>query len=115
MVSMGSSGAYASNSVASGIDDRTGEQVLEYTVRGMPTIKFARNVVGLATWLRNAFLGREDSGVAGPFGKEILEVLYYGNVYFRHVNEIGSQKKTRKAGWWNGRDGNPRYACSCPP
>jgi hypothetical protein len=103
-IAMGSDGAYSSNSVASGIDDRTGEQVVEYAVRGMPAIKFARNVVGLCLWLRRAMLGWEDSGMVGPFAKEILEVLYYGDVYYREVEAIGQRTKTRKAGWWNGRD-----------
>jgi len=61
-------------------------------------------VVGLSLWLRRALLGWEDSGMVGPFAKEIMEVLYYGNVYYREVPEIGSRKKTRKAGWWNGKD-----------
>lgn len=103
-VAIGSDGAYSSNSVACGIDNRTSEQVLEFAVKGVPMIKFARMVVGLCKWLRNAFLGWEDSGMVGPFAKEILEVLYYGNVYYRDVAEIGTKKKTRKAGWWNGRD-----------
>jgi len=97
----GSDGAYASNSVASIIDDRTGEQVGEYAIKGMELIKFARVVVGLCLWLRNAFLGWEDSGMAAPFAKEILEVVYYGNVYYRDVPEIGSRRKSRKAGWSN--------------
>jgi len=103
-IAMGSDGAYSSNSVASGIDDRTGEQVLEYTVRGMPSIRFAQNVVGLCRWLRNAFLGWEESGVSRPFAKEVMEVQYYGNVYYRDVPEIGTKRKTRKAGWSNRKD-----------
>jgi len=103
-IAIGSDGVYSSNSVTCGIDHRTGEQVMEYVVRGMPMIKFARNVVGLAKWLRKAKLGWEDSGMVGPFAKEILEVLYYGNVYYRDVEEIGRKTKTRKAGWWNGKD-----------
>jgi len=97
----GSDGAYSSNSVASGIDDRTGEQVMEYTIKGMPLIKFARVTVGLCMWLKNAFLAWEDSGMAGPFAKEILEVIYYGNVYWRDVPAIGNKKKSRKPGWPN--------------
>ena len=103
-IAVGSDGAFSSNSVASVIDDRTGEQVAEYTIKGMPMIKFARVVVGLCRWLRGAYLGWEDSGMVGPFAKEILEVLYYGNIYYRDVPEIGNKKKTRKAGWWNGKD-----------
>lgn len=103
-IAMGSDGAYSSNSVASIIDDRTAEQVGEYTVRGMPAINFGRNVVGLCIWLRNALVGWEDSGMSAPFAKEVMEVLYYGNVYFREVPAIGQRTKTRKAGWWNGKD-----------
>ena len=103
-IAVGSDGAYSSNSVAEGIDDRTGEQMLEYAIKGMPSIKFGRIAVGLAIWLHRALLGWEDSGMAGPFAKEVMEVLYYGNVYYRDVPEIGSRKKTRKAGWWNGKD-----------
>ncbi len=101
-VAIGSDGAYSSNSVASVIDDRTGEQVAEYTIKGMLLTKFGRVAVGLAKWLRGAFLGWEDSGMVAPFAKEIMEVLYYGNVYYRDVKEIGTKKKTRKAGWWSG-------------
>jgi len=103
-IAMGSDGAYSSNSVASIIDDRTGEQVGEYTIMGMQSIIFARNVIGLCMWLRNARLGWEDSGVSGPFAKEVMETQCYGNVYFREVAEIGSRRKTRKAGWRNGKD-----------
>lgn len=103
-VAIGSDGAYSSNSVASGIDERTGEQVLEYAIKGMPMIKFGRVVVGLSRWLHKAFLGWEDSGMVAPFAKEIMEVLYYGNVYYRDVPAIGIKTKTRKAGWWNGKD-----------
>jgi len=70
----------------------------------MPSIKFGRVVVGLSRWLNKAMLGWEDSGMAAPFAKEVMEVLYYNHVYFRTVEEIGSKKKTRKAGWWNGKD-----------
>jgi hypothetical protein len=103
-VAIGSDGAYSSNSVASIIDNRTGEQVGEYTIKGMPMIKFARVCVGLSIWLRGALLGWEDSGMVAPFAKEIMEVLYYGNVYYREATAIGVKKKTKKLGWWNGKD-----------
>jgi hypothetical protein len=100
-MAVGSDGAYSSNSVANILDDRTGEQVGEFTIKGMPLIKFARVVVGLCRWLRNARLGWEDSGMSAPFAKEIMEVIYYGNVFYREVKEIGSRRKSRKAGWSN--------------
>jgi hypothetical protein len=28
-----------------------------------------------------------------------MEVRYYGNVFFRDVTQLGSQKKSRKPGW----------------
>ena len=98
-IASGGVGAYSSNSVMSVIDDRTGEQVAEYTIKGLEPRPFARRVVGLSMWLRNALLGWEDSGVSGGFAKEVMEVMYYGNVYFRDVTQLGSQKKSRKPGW----------------
>lgn len=98
-IASGGVGAYSSNSVMSVLDDRTGEQVLEYTIKGLEPRPFARRVVGLCMWLRNALLGWEDSGVSGGFAKEIMEVLYYGNVFYRDVTQLGSQKKSRKPGW----------------
>jgi len=98
-IASGGVGAYSSNSVLTAMDDRTGEQVLEYTIKGLEPRPFARRVVGLCMWLRNALLGWEDSGVSGGFAKEIMEVIYYGNVFYRNVTQLGSQKKSRKPGW----------------
>lgn len=98
-IASGGVGAYASNSVMHSLDDRTGEQVLEYTIKGLEPRPFARRVVGLCMWLRNCLLGWEDSGVSSGFAMEVMEVLYYGNVYYREVTQLGSQKKTRKPGW----------------
>jgi hypothetical protein len=98
-IASGGVGAFASNSVASGIDNRTGEQVLEYTVKGLEPRPFARIVVGLCLWMRNALLGWEDSGVSGGFAKEVREVCYYGNIFYRDVEQLGSQTKSRKAGF----------------
>lgn len=98
-IASGGVGAYSSNSVASGIDDRTGEQVLEYTIKGLEPRPFARIVVGLCMWMRNALLGWEDSGVSGGFAKEVVEVCNYGNIFYRDVMQLGSQKKSRKAGF----------------
>lgn len=102
-IAMGSDGAYSSNSVASIIDDSSGEQVGEYAIMGMPSIMFADNVVGLCKWLRNARLGWEDSGVSRPFAKQVMEKRLYFNVFYREVEEIGSRRLTRKVGWHNGK------------
>ncbi len=98
-IASGGVSAHATNSVLTALDNRTGEQVLEYAIKGLEPRPFARRVVGLCMWLRNALLGWEDSGVSGGFAKEVMEVLYYGNVFFRNVTQLGSQKKSRKPGW----------------
>lgn len=98
-IASGGVSEFASNSVASGIDDRTGEQVLEYVIKGLEPRPFARRVVGLCLWMRKALLGWEDSGVSGGFAKEIMEVLYYGNIHFRETLQIGTMKKSRKPGF----------------
>jgi hypothetical protein len=103
-IAMGSDGEYSSNSVAHILDDRTGEQVGEYTIMGMNSILFADVAVGLCLWLKKALLGWEDSGVSAPFAKQVTEVRCYGNVYYREVAEIGSRKKSRKVGWANRKD-----------
>jgi len=103
-ISAGGSGEYSSNSVGCGIDRMTGEQVLQYTVMGMMGTKFARLMVALSKWLDNAYLGWEDSGVAKPFAREVLEVIGYGNVYYREADTVGDRKRTRKPGWWPGSD-----------
>lgn len=98
-IASGGTGAYSSNSVVNGIDDRTGEQVLEYVVKGIEPRAFARQAVGLAMWMRKALLGWEDSGVSSGFAKEVMEVLYYGNIYYRETMQLGTQKKSRKPGF----------------
>ncbi len=104
-ISAGGTGEFSSNSVSCGVNRQTGEQVLEYAVKGMQATKFARLNVAIAKWLNNAYLGWEASGPTGStFGKEVLEVVHYANVYYRDVEEVGSRAKSRKAGWWNGSD-----------
>ena len=98
-VASGGVSVSATNSVMSAIDDRTGEQVLEFAIKSIEPIAFARRVVGLSMWLRNCLLGWEGAGNSGGFAKEIGETICYGNVFMRNAEQYGSQKKTRKAGW----------------
>ena len=95
----------ASNSVASGVSLFSGEQIMEYVVRALPPTKFARIVAGLCRWLRNAYLGWELTGPTGStFGHEIMDVLRYGNVYYRDVDAVGATGKHRTPGWANRTD-----------
>lgn len=104
-ISAGGTGDYSSNSTACGVDMATGEQIAEWVVFGWMATKFARGVVGLTKWLHNAYLGWEATGPTGTqFAKVVIEDCDYQNVYYRDVEEIGSKKKTRKPGWWNGSD-----------
>jgi hypothetical protein len=72
---------------------------MEYVIKGFEPRAFARRVVGLALWLRNALLGWEDSGVSSGFAQEVMDVCNYGNVYYRETMQLGTQKKTRKVGF----------------
>jgi len=104
-ISAGGVGDYSSNSVACGVDMTTGEQVMEWAAKGWSATKFARLAVGLSKWLDNAYLGWEASGPTGTqFGMVVVEECEYHNVYYRDVEEIGSKRKTRKLGWYNGSD-----------
>ena len=98
-IASGGVSQWATNSVLTALDNRTGEQVVEYAIKGLEPRPFARRCVGLCMWLWNALLGWEDSGASGGFAKEIMEVIYYGNVFYRNVTQLGSQKKSRKPGW----------------
>src|SRR5208283_2130967 len=89
-----------SNSAFSGIKTTSGEQVLEYAEPGILPSKFARLAVVLCRWLYNATLNWETTGGSGgTFGREITEQIQYGQIFYRTVNEVGSFKKTKKAGW----------------
>ena len=99
-IAAGGVSEHSQSSVITAIDNRTGEQVLEYKAKGIEPRVFASIAVGLCVWLRNALLSWEDSGVSGGFAKEVIEVLQYGNVFYRDVTQLGSQKKkSRKPGW----------------
>jgi hypothetical protein len=104
-ISAGGKSDISSNSVICGVDRATGEQVLEYTILGTLATFFAREAFGFSKWLRNAYLGWEATGpTGGAFADEVVEVLRYGNIYFRPEKEAGNFARTRKAGWWNGGD-----------
>lgn len=98
-IAAGCVGDHSESSVITAMDNRTGEQVLEFKAQGLEPRVFARMAVGLCVWLRNALLGWEDSGVSGGFAKEVVEVLQYSNVFFRDVHRFGSQEKIRRLGW----------------
>jgi hypothetical protein len=103
-ISAGGTGDYSSNSVACGVNMQTGEQVLEWAAKGWMATKFARLAVCLSKWLYDAFLGWEASGPVGvQFDNTVEECRYY-NVYERDAQEIGSGRKLRKRGWYNGSD-----------
>ncbi|MCE5269507.1 MAG: hypothetical protein LLG00_16645 [Planctomycetaceae bacterium] len=103
-IAMGGTGEYSSNSAICGVERATGQQVLEYAIMAMASIHFAKVAVVLARWLRNAYLGWEDSGMASAFATEIIDTAGYGNIYYREVAEHGTHAKTRNPGWWNKGD-----------
>ncbi len=103
-LSAGVAGPSSSNSVACGIDRDTGEQIMEYATPAMIPTLFARLVVSLCIWLKRAYLAWEATGPCGTgFGREIVDVIGYGNYYERSTYQrYGGTKKM--PGWWNTSD-----------
>jgi hypothetical protein len=103
-VAYGGGGDFSSNSAACGVRRDNGEQVLEYATMGLSPIKFARVAVVLSRWLSDAYLAWESGGPGSIFEKEVIEVLHYGNIFYRDVEEVGNRAKSRKPGWLNTSD-----------
>lgn len=92
----------ASNSTIEGVNNYTGEQVLEYAVDNIQPTPFARIAIGIAKWLHGAMLNWETTGpTGGAFGIEVMDNFYYGNVFYREVEQLGTGKKTKSPGWAN--------------
>ncbi len=99
-------GAGASNSVASAVDQLTGEKVCELTTSRMNPDEFAEAVYDLCRWLNEAYLIWESNGPGGRFGQVIIG-KGYRNVYYRQNEESLSRKPTDTPGW-TATDANKR-------
>lgn len=104
-IAVGTGGEYSSNSVISGINYVTGEQVLEFAVNTINPTRLACIAVALARWLKNAYLNWETTGPTGEtFGLAVMRDIRYSNVWMRLVTDPLTEKKTRKPGWRNSSD-----------
>jgi hypothetical protein len=103
-----STGAGASNSVATVICRETRELVAQYVVNGMSPERFAERVYALGKWFtgrtgRGAYMIWEANGPGGIFG-DFMVRKNYGNFYLRQdVNNI-SRKSSKKPGWFTGKE-----------
>lgn len=99
-----STGAEASNSVASIGDKLTNEKVLEYVSKVIRPEMFADLCVFLAKWFAGlsggAFMIWEANGPGGNFGARVVE-LGYTNFYFRRNEQSLSQTETDVPGFWS--------------
>ena len=98
-IAAGTAGEFSSNSSLVAFDVETGEQVAEFASSSVVETRFARLAVAICRWLHGAYLAWEANGVTGvKFGREVLEEIGYYNVYYRETEEVGSRRRTRKAG-----------------
>jgi hypothetical protein len=84
-----SAGTGASNSALSGIDELTGEKILEFATADMLAEDFADYSTAIARWLNNAFLIWDASGPHGRiFGSRVMENNYNNIFWKRQLNKI---------------------------
>jgi len=82
-------GTGASNSALSGVNEMTGEKLLEFAAHDMLAEDFADYATAIARWLNNAFLIWDASGPHGRiFGSRVVE-NHYNNIYWKTaINKI---------------------------
>lgn len=98
-VATGQGGKYSSNSVIEIIDNKTGEQVLEYATNQVPALDFADHAVALCKLFHNAYLGWEHMGPGVAFGNRVLHHHFYTRCFKRFVEGKGGKKKTNDYGF----------------
>lgn len=90
-----------SNSALVGVDQSSGDQVLEYADSRISETHFARLSVVLCRWLHRAMLIWEVNGPTGRrFGDEVRDIGY-DNLWHRETKETKVKEKTRQIGWVN--------------
>lgn len=99
-----SKGQGASNSVVSVVCNETGEKVAEYANANVPPYEFAKLVCAACIWIggrnRRPLLIFENNGDPGhDFGRQLMVVYRYANVYFdRRVGTL-NEKAGKRYGW----------------
>lgn len=102
-IATGKGGDESTNSVASIVNQETGEKVGQFTTNQMNPTEFARTVVAICRWFHTAFLIWEDNGPGGEFGVEVRN-LGYRHVFYREDEKLFDRSKTNKAGWYSTRE-----------
>ena len=98
-VSSGLGGSHTSNSVLSGINAKTGEQVLEYVINVEHPSLFTDKCLAIVKWFFNAYFAWEHQGPGYAMTARMVE-SGYGNVFKRRTYERRGRKSTEALGWW---------------
>lgn len=93
-------GTGASDSCISVASKTTGEKVLEYAINTLEPHEFACLAVAVAKWFGNAFMIWEATGPGRSFGKRVVEILGYQNVFMRQDEGSLKKKPSLTYGWW---------------
>ena len=98
-----SQGLEASESTAVGIDNNTGEQVVELAVADQSPDEFATSVALLGLWMGGrrglAFVGWESNGVGQRFGRELVRRIAYPWYLRQRDDKNVGAKVSQKLGW----------------
>jgi hypothetical protein len=95
-----SAGTGASNSVATIVDQRSGEKVGVWRNANTRPNPFAKQVVALAKYFNNAYLCWDRSGPTGEtFTKKVIE-LGYGHLYYRRNEKKIGRTVTDEPGYF---------------
>lgn len=98
----GTGGGYTANSVASVVNEMTGEQVVEWVSNTTEPRRFAYVCVALCRWFYGALLIPE-ANFGGAFFLALDEIGYH-NVWQRETEISGLKQFTKKVGFWMNDD-----------
>ena len=98
-----SKGMGASNSVISIMCNETREKIAEYADANTPPYELARIACAAALWCggrRRPLLVWENNGDPGfDFGRQIVHVYHYANIYFDRQPGTIAEKRGKRYGW----------------
>jgi len=105
-IATGSGGDLSTNSVASVVNQNTGEKVAEYATNTQAPYQFANTVIALRKWFASengeAFVIWERNGPGYQFGKHFMDRSPH-RVYYKEALDQYGAKVTKSPGWHSGK------------
>lgn len=98
-IATGKGGVMSSNSVASLVNNVTGEKVLEFADNRTNPTEFADICIAICKMFHKAFLIWEDNGPGGQFGTQVRNRNYL-NIFYRRNEKSSKNGRSDVAGWW---------------